>query len=135
MVGGGVYNFIPDTSILGTAFVNSISNHRVTFGRNAHLQLEPLNDAKLGVMPAGLEFKNEGNGGKISVSTLQLGQKRDYIFPMEIQDISQPFLKATLIYNAGEAKMYSTTVEGVDALDGNTMEVRVYSSTTRLIQR
>ena len=45
--GDGMYAFIPDSSFVGTAFVNATANLLVTMGKNVQLSLEPMNGAVL----------------------------------------------------------------------------------------
>lgn len=40
--GKGVYNFIPDSGLIGTVFINSISNMLSTYANNVIINLEPL---------------------------------------------------------------------------------------------
>ncbi len=43
--GDGMYAFIPDSSFVGTIFVNALSNLLTTAAYNMQLSLEPLNGA------------------------------------------------------------------------------------------
>ncbi len=45
--GNGMYAFIPDSSFVGTAFVNAMSNALVTVSRNVELSIETQNDVKI----------------------------------------------------------------------------------------
>lgn len=65
ITGQGMYSFIPDASFVGTAFINSLSNIKVTTSTNASVTLE-CSDSN---------YKQT-----VSIGSLQTGQSRDVVF-------------------------------------------------------
>jgi len=96
--GGGMYTFIPDSSFVGTAIVNSVANALVSYGHNAYMELQP----KLGLcVKKTYGCTENANGGIIvPLGTLQLGQTRDAL--VDIGDVSGPhshLLFGKLVYS------------------------------------
>lgn len=98
--GKGMYSFIPDSSMVGTAFVNSLSNLMTTMGLNASLVVEPLNGTTL-VPHSGNTFKpikTVNNQITIPIGSLFHGQSRDFLFQISNVADGVPYLKATVRY-------------------------------------
>lgn len=71
--GKGAYNFIPDSGLIGTIFINSISNMLSTYANNVILNLEPLNGAKIAHFNNKIEgYKSQGTtwGSKVMVGSV-----------------------------------------------------------------
>ncbi len=78
LLGDGVYCYIPDCTMVGTIFVNYISNCLATAVDCAELELFAGKTHNL----TGLGY--ELRGGKISVGAVQYGQSRDFMATFEI---------------------------------------------------
>jgi hypothetical protein len=97
--GNGTYSFIPDSSFVGTIFVNSLSNILVTTASSVFLTVEPLNGATFDTpaMLATYQTTKVGTGIKFRIGTVQYGQSRDVVIPMNYA-YSTPFMRTTLEY-------------------------------------
>eukprot|EP01117_Protostelium_nocturnum_P008637 TRINITY_DN30_c0_g1_i2.p1 TRINITY_DN30_c0_g1~~TRINITY_DN30_c0_g1_i2.p1 ORF type:complete len:684 (-),score=232.54 TRINITY_DN30_c0_g1_i2:31-2082(-) len=105
-VGGGLYCFIPDASIVGTAFVNCISNLQSTVAKNVVLSLEPESGAVLSTeQVGGHPTKVTSWGSQVNLSTLQSGQKKDVVVRLNNVDPTTNFLNVTLdLFNGKETE-------------------------------
>lgn len=82
IIGGGTYAFIPDSSFVGTVFVNAMTNLIVTMATNVCLTLAPLGDPC--TFPAncalGSPIAKVVDGAlQIDLPSLQFGQNKDVI--------------------------------------------------------
>ncbi|KAF0977053.1 hypothetical protein FDP41_003706 [Naegleria fowleri] len=111
--GSGFYSYIPDCTMVGTVFVNLLSNVLSTVIRRADLVLTPLNGAKIkhvygSSLNAHGNAKNDSESIVISMGGIQFEQTRDYILDVVPQDLNAPCLKAELKFN-------SQTIEKIDS--------------------
>lgn len=124
--GKGMYSFIPDSSMVGTAFVNSLSNLMTTMGLNASLVVEPLNGTTL-VPHSGNTFKvikTINNQITIPIGSLFHGQSRDFVFQISNVSDGFPYLKATVQYHLpGVEDPTIVTFEGVTCHRESTMQL------------
>eukprot|EP01117_Protostelium_nocturnum_P008919 TRINITY_DN3200_c0_g2_i2.p1 TRINITY_DN3200_c0_g2~~TRINITY_DN3200_c0_g2_i2.p1 ORF type:complete len:681 (-),score=189.66 TRINITY_DN3200_c0_g2_i2:1898-3940(-) len=121
-IAGGSYCFVPDATILGTAFVNCIANLKCTVAHRVSVHLEPLNGAKLDEenLPKCLRSVKDGAGGIIvDLSTVQFGQSRDLVVPFFIPDTSKPYVSVKLDYHNGFSR-FEIFVEGNGIEKGET---------------
>eukprot|EP01114_Cavostelium_apophysatum_P023812 TRINITY_DN908_c0_g1_i1.p1 TRINITY_DN908_c0_g1~~TRINITY_DN908_c0_g1_i1.p1 ORF type:complete len:832 (+),score=277.31 TRINITY_DN908_c0_g1_i1:122-2497(+) len=107
--GDGLYAFIPDSSFVGTAFVNCASNLLSTFARNPELALEPTNGASLVLEPEiedlpvdskSTNVQQTSWGAQIDLCSLQYDQSKDVVVRVKVPNVddNKPFLNATLKY-------------------------------------
>lgn len=94
----GIYAFIPDSSFVGTVFVNSLSNILPTIATNVQINVEGCNGAKIKGIPGGYQHVITSWGAQIDIGTLQEGQSKDIILELEIQDQSKPFAQVVVQY-------------------------------------
>jgi len=73
--GLGSYGYIPDCSMVGTIFVNFLSNTLSTFTNIADLTVRPHHNTKL-IAISGYDI----NPGPIGLGGIQYGQSRDILF-------------------------------------------------------
>jgi len=100
--GFGSYNYIPDSSMLGTIFVNFVSNALATAARNVYLGY------KADVQSiSGLGF--EIDSGKIQATNVEYGQKRDFILEFEPKPDGTFFFEAELFFGAVSTKKSIST--------------------------
>ncbi|PRP73578.1 von Willebrand factor type A domain containing protein [Planoprotostelium fungivorum] len=120
----GSYTFIPDSTILGTAFVNWTSNFLSSAADRAVLSLEPLNGATFSSSQPDASHVTTSWGLQYSIGTISYGQTRDVVVNMTIpSDHSDdtPHLRATLKYFNGRK---SVEVETEKSTRDNELEVR-----------
>lgn len=102
--GGGVYSFLPDSSFVGTTFVNSLANLLVTVARDVRVTLEPKNGAKLcddNAAPAHITRATPG-GLEVSLCSMQLGQSKDFVVRVSIPEaLSGAYLAVTVTDDHG----------------------------------
>lgn len=135
--GGGLYSFIPDSSFVGTAFVNTLSNQLATMAANVRLSLEPLNGARLlyndedggAAGQGGQQIDKTSWGAQVNLGSLQYGQSRDVVvrmaLPADASAEAQPYLSVTLKYEpSGAQSTVECRAEGVRR-DGDGVEVEV----------
>lgn len=97
--GNGTYAFIPDSLIVGTAFVNCIANTLCTLTQNATLSLVPCQGASFtGSVLADFAELDESWGKAVSLGPLQYGQSRDVVVPIRVPLGTEPYLEAILTY-------------------------------------
>lgn len=99
--GDGLYNFIPDVGMVGTAFVNVISNTLVYAARRAVMRVEPGSGTELaGVI--GSRYTERAGGYDIEMGALQYGESKDAV--VVLRDlIGAPAAHVTLRYEGGTA--------------------------------
>lgn len=82
--GQGSYSFIPDSSMVGTIFVNSLANILTTSMTNSVLRVEFLNGCRMRGGPVGLtNFDRTSWGVQVNLGNMRLGQDRTVVIPME----------------------------------------------------
>ena len=121
--GDGMYAFIPDSSFVGTAFVNATSNLLCTMARNVTLTVEAQNDSKfstdtpavLGQMPH--EISPDASTYTIRLGNLQYGQSRHIVVRLLGGSPDHSKLNCTLRFNNRH-----TAVIGVVKAEDNGVE-------------
>jgi len=98
--GNGSFAFIPDSSMIGTIFVNAISNFMTNMAINVILTLEPRNGTTFTEIPGGHQSQATSWGTVIHLGSINYGQSKDIVFKMAISQEYQgaPNLTATLKY-------------------------------------
>eukprot|EP01084_Bolivina_argentea_P033459 61881_1 len=93
--GSGTFAFIPDANILGTTFVNSISNVLTTLSPQSTMKLSPVNGAKfLGKTLGGYKEQDESWGKIIEFGPINAGGTRYISVPMSFgKDEEKPYLE------------------------------------------
>lgn len=113
---------------MGTVFVNSLSNLLVTAGNNAFLTIEPINGANFDTANSLTTYastKLPTGGVKYRIGTIQFGQSKDVVIPMEF-NYSSCYLRATFEFvNAETGKKESIAAEGSDKSDSEEIEVQL----------
>ena len=109
--GNGMYAFIPDSSFVGTTFVNAMSNSLSTVARNVELSVETQNGATLvsegdeEVLGGGYACNLTGWGAQLSLGPLLYGQNRSIVFRIKIPaDRTDNLLAATITYEECNGK-------------------------------
>lgn len=92
VLGNGIYNYIPDCTIIGTIFVNFVSNVLSTSVANAKLKVTLSKAIKL----KGLGF--DMLDSEVTTGPIQFGQTRDFIFRYEISSDKSFEFSVTLSY-------------------------------------
>eukprot|EP01022_Parablepharisma_sp_SALTPOND_P028415 TRINITY_DN70930_c1_g1_i1.p1 TRINITY_DN70930_c1_g1~~TRINITY_DN70930_c1_g1_i1.p1 ORF type:complete len:735 (+),score=55.14 TRINITY_DN70930_c1_g1_i1:89-2293(+) len=92
-IGHGAYNYIPDCTMVGTTFVNFLSNALATAVRNAKIEIKAEGVGK--VTGVGYEIAE----GKIVVGFIEYGQPRDFIIRFETTGYSNFSFTAKLLYD------------------------------------
>jgi len=91
--GNGSYAFIPDCSLVGTVFINTISNILSTFASNAVLSITPSTCVAGAV--GGFLSHTKKDTLNIHIGSLKYGQRRDAV--VKLTDINSP-VTVTLTY-------------------------------------
>eukprot|EP01129_Flabellula_baltica_P010632 TRINITY_DN450_c0_g3_i1.p1 TRINITY_DN450_c0_g3~~TRINITY_DN450_c0_g3_i1.p1 ORF type:complete len:751 (+),score=134.96 TRINITY_DN450_c0_g3_i1:233-2485(+) len=100
IIGNGAYAFIPDSSLVGTVFVNALSNILSTMYTDAVLTVEAENGAILGSMTAHNRAKCSDTRIEINLGNLRYGQSRSIVIPdVEIPYGYSDYLTVTLDTN------------------------------------
>jgi len=98
IIGSGAYNFIPDSSFVGTVFVNAVSNLLVMVAKDVELTLEPQRDATF-VGSSPFLGGHPVDGNTLRLGTLHFGQPYRVVVRMKVpQTAAAGYLKATLKY-------------------------------------
>lgn len=115
VAGDGTFSFIPDALILGTTFVNSISNSLAIRVQKATLHLTPVGDAAVvGPVRGNFSVSEESWGHVVSLGPLPAGQSRDVVVPMSIPVGSAPYLEVVLEYMDSDGSSHSLKHVGSD---------------------
>lgn len=113
----GTYSFIPDSSFVGTVFVNSMSNILSTYASHIQLFLEPQNQMVLAKPPliGGHRYTEASWGLLVEVGSMNYGQTKDFIINTQIPDNLQgqsPYASVKVAYRiAAEKEMRELKVE------------------------
>jgi hypothetical protein len=95
--GNGMYSFIPDCAMVGTVFVNALSNLLSTFATNITLSIEPTNGAQIqgNTVLGGYPAQFASWGVSMDLGSLSFGQSKDIVLPwvMPERDSSVPYLE------------------------------------------
>jgi hypothetical protein len=122
--GNGSYAFIPDSSFVGTIFVNSLSNLLTTISSNTILSIEPLNGAKIedkGIL-GGFPLQNASWGAAVQFGSIRYGLTKDLVVKMTLPENKElPFLRATLKLQDGK----EVSAEGVSRDSSNNKPVLI----------
>jgi len=99
--GNGTYAFIPDTGLVGTVFVNTMSNLLTTISRRIQVTLRPRGGCSILDIKGGYSRKtirDEQNGSvSVNLGALQCGQTRDLVLRMAVdQNNENSFLEAAV---------------------------------------
>jgi len=79
-IGRGRYSFIPDSGLVGTVFVNAVSNVLATYATEVALTFPSLPASiKTGDHWNGYQVHRTGNTVRINLGSLQSGQTRDFV--------------------------------------------------------
>lgn len=81
--GSGHYGFIPDSSFVGTTFINAAANILSTAFTNLDLSIETDNDALSLKCLSGQKCSNASRGLSVRIPTLQYGQTIDVLVSVE----------------------------------------------------
>jgi len=98
---GGTYCFIPDSTIVGTAFVNWTANFLSTAAQRCVLSLEALDGASFAEKQVA-KIDKVSWGLRYQIPSVAYGQSQDVVIEMEnVPEGSENFLRATLNYHNG----------------------------------
>jgi Mg-chelatase subunit ChlD len=118
--GLGSYGYIPDCSMVGTIFVNFLSNTLATFTNIADLTVH-AHHAKL-VAISGYETYPFGLGG------IQYGQNRDILFHFTLPDGNKNFAEFELHYGFGKKKVLKLKVSSKEPKDLHNIQFQLNRS-------
>jgi hypothetical protein len=125
--GCGYYSFIPDSSFVGTVFVNSISDLLSTAATQVSLSIEPSDDSKITSLVGSPHADFATWGARIQAGSVKFGQTRDFI--VELSDIQQgEYLCGTLKYiDPFTRQTVEVTAEGTARnVDKNALYAQLY---------
>jgi len=108
VAGHGTFAFIPDARIVGTTFVNSVSNVLTTIFPTTKLSLTPMNGSRfVGQSYGAYSEQDESWGRAIEIGPIMGGAPRYISVPMAISDNpQQPYLELQL--STAENKVVQT---------------------------
>lgn len=99
LVGNGMYNFIPDSSFIGTIFVNAMGYILSTMGIDARLHVLTGNGVKI-LDPV---FKKRSETANFNLGPFQFGQNKDLIvqFDTSSGNLNLESIRVALTYQVG----------------------------------
>eukprot|EP01083_Nonionella_stella_P123727 373003_1 len=119
--GSGTFAFIPDAKIVGTTFVNSISNVLTTISPKSTMHLTPVNGAKfVGKSWGGHEEQDESWGRVIEFGPITSGGTRYMSVPMSLPAVQNnvPYLECVLhVFDGKTQKIEAIGVDRAVASD------------------
>ena len=114
--GHGMYTFIPDSSFVGTGFVNAVSNALSTISRNVELSINTPNGTT--IMTDGEKGEQIGGGyvcnittwgALVNIGSLLFGQERNIVFhlrvPIEVDENALTVTINFIDYNENSIKL------------------------------
>eukprot|EP01090_Pellita_catalonica_P021756 TRINITY_DN8229_c0_g2_i1.p1 TRINITY_DN8229_c0_g2~~TRINITY_DN8229_c0_g2_i1.p1 ORF type:complete len:523 (+),score=88.50 TRINITY_DN8229_c0_g2_i1:1-1569(+) len=115
--GNGMYSFIPDSSFVGTIFVNALANILSTHGTGASIYLKASEGVKIEGLVGPNVCAGKGKSMTVYLAPLQFDQTKDIVvnFTAE-QSAKKPYLTAQLKYTNTKPNQ-SVSVDGVEASD------------------
>ena len=138
--GNGMYAFIPDSSFVGTTFVNAMSNSLSTISRNVELSIETHNGTV--VIPDGEKGEEIGGGHPCSITTwgalislgpLLFGQERNIVFRVRVPgELADKVLTATINFPDYNGRSNKVTAEAESIIDVP-LSVKVHSLRTDFV--
>lgn len=121
--GNGYYAFIPDSSFVGTVFVNAISDLLATAAIQVTLSLEPNNGAKIKSVVGTPRSDTTSWGAKIHVGSVKFGQSRDFVVEMSFpQSKSDDYISVTLNYVDPHSRQPATLTTDGTTYNSNEQE-------------
>lgn len=111
VLGNGIYNYIPDSTMIGTTFVNFLSNSLSTSVANARLTVTP--PEKLAIKALGFDMVDN----TITTGPIQFGQTRDFLFRFKIP--SDPAFEFSVTLTYGD-KTVTHKVQGMTSKQSKT---------------
>jgi len=101
-IGSGTYSFIPDGSMVGTIFVNSMSNLLSNVAVNVEIELDLDNNSKLEKSDLLKYFRTQSSGQKLELNlgSVIFGQKKSIVLPISFPNFNNKILQGTLKYKS-----------------------------------
>ena len=128
VIGKGAYAFIPDGSLVGTIFVNSISNLLSTAAVNVSLEVD-LKDLKVNNDEI-LKYQDKTTTEQkieIKLGSVQFGQNKSVILPVSFLDNDNKVLSGTIKYKSPfQAPVTAPFQLKIDNLDDPQAEIAHY---------
>jgi len=128
--GNGSYAFIPDSSLVGTVFVNALTNLLTTCATNVTLTLEPINGAVIptnGILGGHRVTTTPQGQHVISLGAVKFDQSTDVVTLLTLPKEAKPYLRATLAYTNLNTKCPgNVVVEGVHQGDDKNIQVQKF---------
>ncbi|KAI6661511.1 Von willebrand factor type A domain protein [Oopsacas minuta] len=116
--GNGMYAFIPDSSFVGTTFVNAMSNSLSTIARNIELSIETGKGTTIVTDENGEEIGGGHPctpttwGAKVSLGPLLFGQERNVLFHVRVpEEVTENMLNVTIEYTDYNGKSNKLNAE------------------------
>jgi len=109
-VGGGAYSFIPDSSFVGTVFVNAVANHITTCANDLRLEINGKHVAIAASDHSAYNADKEHDDKHLSFEfgSIQYGQQKNIVFPIKktksMLGGGTPYLEFNLKYSTDGAK-------------------------------
>ena len=128
MNGSGAYSYIPDCSMVGTTFVNMMSNILCTAVRRAELVISSMNGAKIShVYGSSQNGKNSTNEKQFTISMggVQFQQSRDYIIDVDMHANNLPAIKVDLTYNHHSIEKVEPVNQSLSSEQSNDMDANL----------
>eukprot|EP01130_Rhizamoeba_saxonica_P002217 TRINITY_DN12067_c0_g1_i1.p1 TRINITY_DN12067_c0_g1~~TRINITY_DN12067_c0_g1_i1.p1 ORF type:complete len:757 (-),score=186.65 TRINITY_DN12067_c0_g1_i1:30-2300(-) len=133
-IGNGSYAFIPDSSFVGTIFVNAVSNLLSTYATNAFISLEPQSGINIAEVIGNYEVHDATWGKKVHLGSLKSGQSKNVILRLE-NDPGEgvEYLSATLqYYKSGRSSPDIITVDS--SLRDNDLQIEAHKIRLSLVK-
>eukprot|EP01125_Pyxidicula_operculata_P009701 TRINITY_DN3181_c0_g1_i1.p1 TRINITY_DN3181_c0_g1~~TRINITY_DN3181_c0_g1_i1.p1 ORF type:complete len:683 (-),score=186.37 TRINITY_DN3181_c0_g1_i1:67-1959(-) len=135
--GNGSFNFIPDSSLTGTIFVNAMSNMLTTHATKLSLSIEPENGTVIEAVLGDHQVKEASWGRQITIGSVNASQSKDVVLRVKIpSDLNgKPYLRATLKYTqAGHENPSEIEAVGTETESKNLVAQRYRSELVQIVQ-
>ena len=132
-VGNGSYSFIPDCSLVGTVFVNTVSNLLSTIATDKEvvLSIEPIHQGTtINTILGPQKIVPTSWGSQVSLGTMTYGQSRDVVLKMTVPcSVKHSFVRTTIRLNGMESSAEGPVTCGASTTHEEQIQRLMFCST------
>jgi len=131
-IGHGKYSFIPDSGLVGTVFVNSLSNLLSTYANDVTIEFPESLTKKIKLEDGGRVSGLKLQGNTIHLGSVQVGQPKHIAFSLSADATNDDFGQISVGYHAvgANASQNSKAIVSPDASGLKAQCVRVHMVNT-----
>eukprot|EP00005_Dracoamoeba_jomungandri_P008445 CAMPEP_0174262642 /NCGR_PEP_ID=MMETSP0439-20130205/14309_1 /TAXON_ID=0 /ORGANISM="Stereomyxa ramosa, Strain Chinc5" /LENGTH=592 /DNA_ID=CAMNT_0015347469 /DNA_START=183 /DNA_END=1961 /DNA_ORIENTATION=+ len=134
--GTGMYSFIPDSSFVGTIFVNALGSVLSTACKNSSFRIKPLEGVRVERLLGEYLTVEEKDGSLVvPFGNLPAGEAKNLVVELNVGDgASPPYIEASLDFENTAACQFSVPVQAQFQEDGGDVEHQVQRLRLRFVE-